>query len=411
MERGDPFSADSHPGGRRSVSTPGSGSGSIARPSALGAVFLLVRVDRRPEPAAPRDVLRRGPHGPDEPRDPARRPAGLLLGPAVPRSGRRVPCRRAPSVSSVRPRLRSGWGSAWVSVLWVWAGWRIGRRIAGDEMGTPGRAPGRRCRPIFLTFMQLSSTTPRAWRWRSGTVTLATAMRLVDPLPGQRRGLGLGAAGADRRAGIGGQARSATMLIGAAALGLLVARPGVLAGPGPYAALGLFGLASLPFWVWNVQHEWATFRAPPRVGRARCPHFAGRIQNVAGARSQARSATPTGTRRAVPLPPCGQQAGLDRRRRRVRAGDRARRVAPRRLGPACSLTGIGPGASPSTWSSWRSGSPWRSQLLTWFGTSGVIRYSLTFFGPLPLLVAAGPGAPARASGAPVAARRSRWLER
>ena len=28
------------------------------------------------------------------------------------------------------------------------------------------------------------------------------------------------------------------------------------------------------------------------------------------------------------------------------------------------------------------------QLLTWFGTSGVIRYSLTFFGPLPLLVAA-----------------------
>ena len=29
-----------------------------------------------------------------------------------------------------------------------------------------------------------------------------------------------------------------------------------------------------------------------------------------------------------------------------------------------------------------------AQLLTWFGTSGVMRYSLTFFGPLPLLVTA-----------------------
>ena len=34
-----------------------------------------------------------------------------------------------------------------------------------------------------------------------------------------------------------------------------------------------------------------------------------------------------------------------------------------------------------------------AQLLTWFGTSGVMRYSLTFFGPLPLLVAAVLGAP------------------
>src|SRR6185369_13590251 len=36
-----------------------------------------------------------------------------------------------------------------------------------------------------------------------------------------------------------------------------------------------------------------------------------------------------------------------------------------------------------------------AQLLTWFGTSGVIRYSLTFFGPLPLLVTAVLGRVAR----------------
>src|SRR5262249_56671558 len=29
-----------------------------------------------------------------------------------------------------------------------------------------------------------------------------------------------------------------------------------------------------------------------------------------------------------------------------------------------------------------------AQLLTWFGTSGVVRYALTFYGPLPLLVTA-----------------------
>ena len=29
-----------------------------------------------------------------------------------------------------------------------------------------------------------------------------------------------------------------------------------------------------------------------------------------------------------------------------------------------------------------------AQLLTWFGTSGVVRYALTFSGPLPLLVTA-----------------------
>ena len=36
-----------------------------------------------------------------------------------------------------------------------------------------------------------------------------------------------------------------------------------------------------------------------------------------------------------------------------------------------------------------------AQLLTWFGTSGVMRYSLTFFGPLPLLVTAVLGRVAR----------------
>ena len=41
---------------------------------------------------------------------------------------------------------------------------------------------------------------------------------------------------------------------------LIAARPRILRRAGPYVALGLFFLASWPFWVWNARHEWATFR-------------------------------------------------------------------------------------------------------------------------------------------------------
>src|SRR5215471_2319148 len=147
-------------------------------------------------------------------------------------------------------------GVVWVSVFWVWAAWRIGRRIAGERWGL---LAGLQIAlpPIFLSFVQLSSHAEGV-ALALGTLTLAAAVRLLDPLSTRQQGwtwVLLGVA-----AGLGWwTSQMATMLIVAAAVGLLVARPAVLGGVGPYAALGLFGVAGLPFWVWNLHHEWATF--------------------------------------------------------------------------------------------------------------------------------------------------------
>jgi hypothetical protein len=273
-------------------------------------------------------------------------------------------------------------GTAWVSVFWVWAGWRIGRRIAGERWGLLAGLQ-LAVPPIFLTFMQLSNHA-ECVALALGTMTLAAAVRLVDPLPGQRQEwvwvlLGL-------TAGLAWwTSQMATMLIGAAALGLLVARPGVLAGPGPYAALGLFGLASLPFWLWNVRHEWATFHHLLTWGDM-LPDFTTRVQNVAGA--LARSVRDTyWDSRVAPLPSWASALGWV--------------VVGAVYVPAVAL-------AASRLVVWgrrliHRERPWHepldlvalafwltvaAQLLTWFGTSGIIRYSLTFFGPLPLLVAA-----------------------
>jgi hypothetical protein len=273
-------------------------------------------------------------------------------------------------------------GTAWVSVFWVWAGWRIGRRIAGERWGLLAGLQ-LAVPPIFLTFMQLSNHA-ECVALALGTVTLAAAVRLVDPLPGQRQEWAWVLMGVT--AGLAWwTSQMATMLIGAAALGLLVARPGILAGPGPYAALGLFGLASLPFWVWNVQHEWGTFRHLSEWGGP-LPAFTGRIQNAAGALVNSLRDTYWDSR-VVPLPSWASKLGWI--------------VVGAVYAPAVALAA----SRVVVWGRRliRRERPWHepldlvvlafwltvaAQLLTWFGTSGVIRYSLTFFGPLPLLVAA-----------------------
>src|SRR5262245_53362283 len=147
-------------------------------------------------------------------------------------------------------------GAVWVSVFWVWAAWRIGRRIAGEQWGVVAGLQ-MAVPPIFLTYIQLSSHAEGV-TLALATVALAAAVRLMDPRPARTdiwiwALLGLAA-------GLAWWAsQMAAMLLGATALGLLVARPVVLRGPGPYLALGLFGIGSLPFWWWNIRHEWATF--------------------------------------------------------------------------------------------------------------------------------------------------------
>jgi F5/8 type C domain-containing protein/dolichyl-phosphate-mannose-protein mannosyltransferase len=274
-------------------------------------------------------------------------------------------------------------GIVWVSVFWVWAAWRIGRRIAGERWGL---LAGLQIAlpPIFLTFVQLSSHAEGV-ALALGTLTLAAAVRLVDPLPRGRQWWAwvvLGVA-----AGLGWwTSQMATMLIAAAAVGLLVARPGVLAGIGPYAALGLFFLAGLPFWIWNVHHEWATFHHLVEWGGA-LPGFGERIHNAGGTLVQALGGGAYWDSRAVPLAPWARVLGW--------------LVVVAVYVPAA---GLAAGRVVIwIWRIARRTRPWHdpldmvalafwltlaAQLFTWFGTSGVMRYSLTFFGPLPLLVSA-----------------------
>jgi hypothetical protein len=274
-------------------------------------------------------------------------------------------------------------GTAWVSLLWVWAAWRIGRRIAGEEWGIVAGLQ-LALPPIFLTYMQLSSHAEGV-TLTLATVTLAAAVCLVDsPRPARDEVwvwvlLGLAA-------GLAWWAsQMATILLGTAALGLLVARPVVLRGPGPYLALGMFGVGSLPFWWWNLRHEWTTFHHLLQWG-GDLPGFAERVRLVASSLAQALRDT-YWDGRAVPLSPWESllgwivigavyvpAVGLALWRlvlwvRRVFQRARPWQDALDLVALAFWLTVAG-------------------QLLTWFGTSGVIRYSLTFYGPLPLLVTA-----------------------
>ena len=280
-------------------------------------------------------------------------------------------------------------GVTWISLLWVWAAWRIGRELAGERWGLLAGLQVA-VPPIFLSFNQLSSHAEGV-ALALGALTLATAVRLLDPRP--VRGEGWLWAALGLTAGLAWWTTPmVTMMLGAAALGLLVARPGALAGPGPYVALGLFGVGSLPFWIWNVRHDWVSFEHLLTWGTT-LPPFSLRIRNVADSLARALRDTYWDSR-VAPLPPAVSVLGwivvgavyvpaivLAASRLVVWVRRAARRERPWQ--DALDLVAL---------AFWLTAA---AQLLTWFGTSGVIRYSLTFFGPLPLLVTAVLGRVAR----------------
>jgi hypothetical protein len=285
--------------------------------------------------------------------------------------------------------------AAVIAVLWAWALWFVAHRagagrfavLAGLLVAVP---------PIFLSYAQLS-THGESSALAFATVAVAAAVSLVESRSAYARawawallGVASGLSWWSSQIGV--------VLLLAAALGLLVARPESLRGPGPYAAAALFFLASWPFWRWNASHEWATFRhlatwggtMPPWSVRPKLVAFT-LLDSLRGAFWDGR---------AVQLP---------------RWADVLGRVV---------IWGVYvPGAAIAvgrvvTWVQrlHRRERPWQdpldvvvvafwgtvaAHLVTWFGTSTVLRYAITFQGILPVLCAVAIARLARAW-APVA---------
>jgi Dolichyl-phosphate-mannose-protein mannosyltransferase/F5/8 type C domain len=286
--------------------------------------------------------------------------------------------------------------AAVVAVVWAWSVWFIARRagagpfafLAGLLIAVP---------PVFLSHAQLS-THGESSALAFGTLALACAVYLIEP------GTRAGRATAWVILGLAGglswwSSQIAAMLLLAAALVLIVARPRILLHPGPWAALGLFLLASLPFWVWNASHDWATFRHLAGWGGP-LPAWPVRFKILGTTLLQSlRDYFWDG--RAVQLPSWARIVSwiavggvyvpglLVAVERGVVWGRRFRRREPPWQEPL-DLVVVAFWATVA------------AHLLTWFGTSTVLRYAMTFHGTLPVLCAVALARVARAGWIPVA---------
>ena len=288
--------------------------------------------------------------------------------------------------------------SAVIAVLWAWSLWFIARRAGRGAVRLPRRAPGRSAARLS---QPRPAVDPRG-ELRAGLRHAGHGQRRV---PGRcardgRRGpaawalLGMASGLSWWSSQIG------AMLLLAAVLVLVVARPRVSAAPGPYVGpravlpreLALLGVEPAP----RVGHV----PASRDVGRA-APAVAPPVQDRRSdaAREPARLLL---GRAGGAAPVLGPVPELDRGAGRVPAG-RARR--PRR-GPSCGSSGSGGGSDrggtpwTSSWS--RSGLTVAAHLLTWFGTSTVLRYAMTFQATLPVLCAVALARLASVGGTPVA---------
>src|SRR5262245_40322264 len=263
----------------------------------------------------------------------------------------------------------------------VWAVWSVTRRITGPAWALAA-ALAVALPPVFLSFAQLSAHG-QSLSLTLGALVLAAAAALLDPRTGSR-----GRAGAwillGLAAGLGWWAsQMIVMFLAAAGLTLALGRPRAFLSWGPYLALGLFVLASLPLWLWNARHDWATFRHLLTWGEPLPPEWATRLERVA----DTLLLTLQGSfwdGRAIQLPPS---------------------IAL--LGWLTIATFYVPGVmlalvQVARWvaRAWRGEHPWQEPLdlvvlafwltvtahgTTWFGTSGILRYAMTFYATLPVL--------------------------
>jgi len=280
---------------------------------------------------------------------------------------------------------------ATAAVLWAWALWSIARRVVGEPFGLVAglylAVP-----PIFLTYIQLSSHGETV-SLTLGCLVLASGAALLDERLGPRgqrwAWVALGITG-----GLGWWASQMMgMFLLAAGVALLVARPRVVRSPGPYVALGLFFVSSAPFWIWNLRHEWATFWHLATWGNPVPPGLGYRVSMVVWP-LLATFRNHFWDGRAVVLPRVVDQWWWV--------------VLWVFYGPALAVAAIQVGVWVARLR--RRASPWRepldlvvlafwltvaAHLATWFGTSGILRYSMTFYATVPILGAVALGRVAR----------------
>jgi hypothetical protein len=268
-----------------------------------------------------------------------------------------------------------------VAALWAWAAYSMARRIAGGEAGALAglliAVP-----PVFLSYVQLSSQGEGV-AMALGAVALAAAARLGDPAVTRREWMPA-AVGLGLTAGLGWWASQITVACLVAAAAVVLVRPRLLRTPVPYVALGLFALASLPFWLWNWRHDWATFRhlagwggPPPPFAERVAPVVHTFLATLAGSFWDGRAVT-------LPAPAHWLDAllvttvyapavGLAVARALTWVARVARRERPWQDPLDVVVLGF--------WSAVA------AHLATWFGSSGILRYAIAFYATVPVLVA------------------------
>ena len=268
-----------------------------------------------------------------------------------------------------------------VALLWTWGAWRLGHRAGGESVGwLAGVAVA--VPPVFLTYVQLSSHGETV-AMTLGVVALTAAACLLDE--GASRAahaiawIGLGVAG-----GLGWwESQMMAMCLVAAAAAVAVARPRVFRDRGPWVALVLFVITSLPFWVWNAHHDWVSFRHLATWGGPPPPALSARfaavedvlLRSLLGWYWDGHAVTrPQGVAwlgwlvvLGVYVPGLLLAAG----RPAVWAVRLCRRERPWRDG--LDLLAL---------ASWLT---LLAHVVTWFGSSGILRYAMTFYATLPIL--------------------------
>ena len=280
------------------------------------------------QPRSRRDLLRRGTHGSHEPRYPAGHSPGLLLGAAVPRRGGRLPRRRRLlPLRTLDARASVGYRLA-IGVLRLGG---LAHRSADCRRRVGHRRRPSVCRATDLPDVHAALVPCRGRGDHPGDGDNGDRHPPDGSPSGPERDMGMGAPRAGRGAHLVGRPDGHD-----APRGRRAGPPGLAAGRTPRTR-PLSGSRH----VRRRKPAILVVEPPPRVGDVPPPHELGRPParfrgpvSLCGEHPRAVSARHLLGRPRRAAVAVGKPARLDRDRRRVRPGRRARAWAARPLGPA-----------------------------------------------------------------------------